>query len=109
MTRAIDYDSTQIPAGYDRARSHSPEVTNLWLRTVARFIQSEPVCCILDLGCGTGRFSGPLAKYFASAVVGIDPSQRMLDQAKAKAAGLYDRLSYVRARGEELPIRSGSA
>jgi ubiquinone/menaquinone biosynthesis C-methylase UbiE len=38
---------------------------------------------ILDLGCGTGRYSALLAKCGAK-VIGIDPSAQMLEQAKRK-------------------------
>jgi ubiquinone/menaquinone biosynthesis C-methylase UbiE len=41
---------------------------------------------ILDLGCGAGRFSVPLAQTFACPVVGIDPSAAMLEQARSQQA-----------------------
>jgi len=56
-----DYDKTDIPAGYDRARDHGPEVTDLWMRAVATHLEGHATTHILDLGCGTGRFSEALA------------------------------------------------
>lgn len=44
---------------------------------------------ILDLGCGTG-LCAPVLKPYASRLIGVDLSARML--AKAEARGLYDRL-----------------
>jgi hypothetical protein len=29
----MEYDATSIPAGYDLARSHTPEVLDLWMNT----------------------------------------------------------------------------
>ena len=34
----MDYDSTTIPAGYDCARNHTPEVLDLWMNTIASCI-----------------------------------------------------------------------
>jgi hypothetical protein len=31
----MDYDSTTIPSGYDLARSHTPQVLDLWMNAVA--------------------------------------------------------------------------
>jgi predicted TPR repeat methyltransferase len=46
-------------------------------------------CRMLDLGCGTG-LCGPRLRPFASELVGVDLSQKMLSLAHARA--VYDRL-----------------
>jgi ubiquinone/menaquinone biosynthesis C-methylase UbiE len=103
----MKYDATELPTSYDRARVRSPEVIALWMSAVAEQTrESEPIRRILDLGCGTGRFSGALARHFRAQVVGLDPSTRMLRQAVAKAQG--PALRYAIARGEELPLADGS-
>jgi SAM-dependent methyltransferase len=56
-----------------------------------------------DVGCGVGRFSGWLADVYDAAVLGIDPSARMLGAAPALA-----RVRYVLGRAEALPVRTGS-
>jgi len=33
---------------------------------------------VLDLGCGTGRFTGLLADLYGTAVIGVEPSHGML-------------------------------
>jgi len=44
---------------------------------------------VLDLGCGTGRFTIPMATKLGFRVTGADSSKEMLDKAKAKdTAGL---------------------
>ena len=53
----MDYDLTNIPAAYDRGRDHGPEVLNLWMSVIESHLDGESVSTILDLGCGTGRFS----------------------------------------------------
>ena len=103
----MKYDATELPTSYDRARVRSPEVIALWMNAVAEQTgEGGPVRRILDLGCGTGRFSGALAKHFGAQVIGLDPSTKMLRQAVAKAEGLA--LRYAIARGEELPLTDGS-
>ena len=98
----MDYDLTNIPAGYDRARDHGPEFLDRWMDVVASHVEGRSVDTILDLGCGTGRFSEGLARRFNARVVGIDPSERMLDRARAKRRS--SRVSYGRGTAEAIPV-----
>jgi len=102
----MDYDSTDIPAGYDLARSHTPEVLDLWMDTISSYAGQSSIGIVLDLGCGTGRFSQSLANRFAADVVGVDPSAKMLDLARAKPHSA--RVRYAMGRGEEIPLHSRS-
>jgi ubiquinone/menaquinone biosynthesis C-methylase UbiE len=102
----MDYDSTTIPASYDLARSHTPEVLDLWMNTIASCVGQGHISTVLDLGCGTGRFSQALASRFAADVVGVDPSAKMLEQAQAKPHSA--RIRYAMGRGEEIPLPSRS-
>jgi ubiquinone/menaquinone biosynthesis C-methylase UbiE len=102
----VDYDSTGIAAVYDRGRDLSPHVIDMWMRALGAYVQDLRVTRILDLGCGTGRFSGALAEYFGADVVGIDPSKTMLEQARIK---LRDRrVRYGLGHAEAIPLQSGS-
>lgn len=102
----MDYDSTNIPIGYDRGRDHGPEVTQLWMDVVASCVGKQRLNTILDLGCGTGRFSESLADHFDAEVVGIDPSEKMLKQAQRK---LRDhRVRYQPGCGEAIPLPDDS-
>ena len=83
----VDYDLTRIPAAYDRGRDHGPEVLNLWMSVIESQVDGGSISMILDLGCGTGRFSEGLATRFRARVVGVDPSEKMLDQARRKRQG----------------------
>jgi ubiquinone/menaquinone biosynthesis C-methylase UbiE len=102
----MDYDATAIPLAYDRGRTHGPEVLDLWVRTVERYSGSLPLSTILDLGCGTGRFSDALATWFAATVIGVDPSRKMLEQARGKPT--KGAVQYVRGAAEALPLADGS-
>jgi ubiquinone/menaquinone biosynthesis C-methylase UbiE len=102
----MNYDATAIAATYDAARSYPPDVLRLWLDRVTAHAPPAPQV-ILDVGCGTGRFTHPLAERFAARVIGIDPSQKMLAAARSKPS--RGRVEMMRASAEELPMRDGSA
>ena len=56
---------------------------------LADYIDPGAAPLILDLGRGTGRFSELLAQRFGGQVIGIDPSERMAQQARPRS--LIDR------------------
>jgi ubiquinone/menaquinone biosynthesis C-methylase UbiE len=101
----VDYDKTRIAATYDAARGYRPEVLQQWLDLIAAHAPSAPAS-IVDLGCGTGRFTQPLAQRFDAKVLGIDASERMLAVARAK----HDdgRVEFRQASAEKLPLADGS-
>jgi len=102
----MDYDSTDIPVVYDRARDHGPEVLQLWMNVVASSVGNHRVTTILDLGCGTGRFSEALAAHFDAKVIGIDPSLKMLEQAQRKLRD--NRVLYQLGCAEAIPVANDS-
>jgi SAM-dependent methyltransferase len=77
----MDYDRTKIPEVYNQGRDHGPAFLDQWMRAVAGEVGHAGIYDILDLGCGTGRFSSGLATHFKANLVGIDPSMKMLQQA----------------------------
>ena len=60
---------------------------------------------VIDLGCGTGRFSELLAAHFGVQVICIDPSQKMLGQARRKPAA--GNVVYRQAAAEALSLPDG--
>jgi ubiquinone/menaquinone biosynthesis C-methylase UbiE len=102
----MDYDTTDIAATYDRGRDHGPEVLNLWMKSVSSYVKDRKVKTILDLGCGTGRFTEALAVCFDAEVTGLDPSRKMLDQARAKLRDPHVR--YELGRAENIPLPDDS-
>jgi ubiquinone/menaquinone biosynthesis C-methylase UbiE len=94
-----------MPAAYDAGRGYSPGVLAYWLGIISQTVAEGSVSQILDLGCGTGRYSNALADYFEASVVGIDPSEKMLAQARRKTSA---RVRYGRASGEAIPLGDAS-
>ncbi len=104
---AMDYDKTSIADSYDSGRGYHPDILQQWLDLLSAHMTQDQVSYIIDLGCGTGRYTEPLAAHFCADVLGIDPSEKMLAQARRKQTD--DRVAYQRAPGEELPVSDGSA
>jgi ubiquinone/menaquinone biosynthesis C-methylase UbiE len=100
----VNYDLTDIPVGYDRGRDHGPEFLDLWMNVLASHVAADRVHTIVDLGCGTGRFSEGLARRFDARVVGIDPSAKMLARACEKRRTA--RVHYQRASAEAIALVS---
>lgn len=74
---------------YRRYRSHYPPEAFVYLGE--RF-QLGPDVRVLDLGCGTGRLTIPLAQLGCN-VTGMDPDPAMLEEARAEASSLMSRAS----------------
>ncbi len=103
----MDYDKTSMPEGYDRGRTQLPGVRSMWMERVAEALGGHAISSIIDLGCGTGRFTQALADRFGAHVVGVDPSDKMLMQANAKPA--HPRVAFVKGAGEKMPVANASA
>src|SRR5258705_3361348 len=102
----MDYDATDIASTYDRGRDHGPEFLDLWMNVVASHVKDQRVETILDLGCGTGRFTEALRERFAAEVIGVDPSEKMLARARSKLSG--PGIRYAIGRAEAIPLPDNS-
>jgi SAM-dependent methyltransferase len=102
----MDYDKTSLPDHYDAGRSHGADVLELWMRMSATYAAPGTVSRILDLGCGTGRFTSSLSGYFDAHAIGLDPSRKMLEHARAKRHG--PRVEFQRGHAEAIPLATGS-
>ena len=102
----MDYDSTPIPDLYVQARRLPAGAMDLWRQVVRDMLPPAPsIRRVLDLGCGTGRFTEMLGDSYHATVVGIDPSLRMLAQRAPPADGTAH---FIAAHAEELPLGAGS-
>ena len=77
------YSQVGAAQRYDSARSLPTETKSLWLDAVRSAIPEGPIKRVLDLGCGTGRFTSALAETFSCSAIGVEPSRAMLDVASA--------------------------
>ena len=103
----MKYDETDIAQKYDSARRMPEGALRLWLDTLVRYIPANDIRMIVDVGCGTGRFSAGLADAFKADVIGVDPSETML--AKAKERPSHIRVKFCEGDAERLPVDSGAA
>jgi ubiquinone/menaquinone biosynthesis C-methylase UbiE len=102
----MDYDKSDIATIYDEARALTPDRVKQWEGVLSAHIDRRAISTVVDLGCGTGRFTGLLAAHFGAEVIGIDPSQRMLDQARGKL--IAGNVEFRQASAEALPLSDRS-
>ena len=100
-----------LPRRYDRlAAALSFGQDRRWRsEMVARAVAASPRT-VLDVATGPAGVAVQLTQRSAARVVGADLTAPMLEQAKVVVARrrLGDRISLVRARGEELPFADGT-
>lgn len=60
----------------------------------------------LDVGCGTGNYALALRDRTGGCIIGIDPSRRMLVQARLNDRGRV--VPFVQGAGERLPFAGGT-
>jgi SAM-dependent methyltransferase len=101
----MDYDKSNIAATYDEARGLTGVRQRRWRDLLAAHVEQSHISLIVDLGCGTGRFSEILAAEFGARIIGFDPSESMIDQARQKSA--TGMIEFERAWAHELPLADG--
>jgi ubiquinone/menaquinone biosynthesis C-methylase UbiE len=101
----MDYDKSDIATHYDEARALTPERLRQWSELISTSIDAAAVSLVVDLGCGTGRFSELLAAHLGALVIGIDPSQKMIGHARRKRAA--GSVLFQRAAAGGLPLAHG--
>jgi demethylmenaquinone methyltransferase / 2-methoxy-6-polyprenyl-1,4-benzoquinol methylase len=97
-----------IAARYDFVnRVISLGIDQSWRRRTVRALQLPEGARVLDLATGTGDLALLIARAAPSShVVGLDPSEKMLDIARGKIAkaGLGERVELVTGDAETLPF-----
>ena len=96
------YDESNISAVYDSSRSLPGDVINVWMKAISSAIGNKNIKGIIDLGCGTGRFSAALASSFNTFCVGVDPSEKMIQKARSNSKG--NDVSFTVGSGESIPV-----
>jgi ubiquinone/menaquinone biosynthesis C-methylase UbiE len=76
-----------------------------WAEAFRSAVPPAPLRRLLDIGCGTGRFTAFLSEVFGAAAVGVDGSVAML-QERAQVSGAP--LAFLGADAAALPFRAGA-
>ncbi len=99
------YTETAAAQRYNSARSLPSETKSLWLEAVRSAIPDGAIKRVLDLGCGTGRFTSALAETFGCSAVGVEPSSAMLDIA---STGGGENVQWKRGDAGNIPLEDHS-
>jgi ubiquinone/menaquinone biosynthesis C-methylase UbiE len=95
------FAKTETANRYDKARSLPSQTKTLWLDALKSSIPKREIRKILDLGCGTGRFTAALREAFECRVVGIEPSGAMLGVAKSQNE---PNIEWKQGQAENIPL-----
>jgi len=98
----MDYDKTNISSSYDSARQYKSDTLSNWMEHIRSSVPSTQISDIVDIGCGTGRYTSALAELFDASVTGFDPSVKMLQKAQLNSTS--DRVTFEIAHAEHLPL-----
>lgn len=98
-------DYSSIASTYDAGRQLLDGTIRQWVSLIRDRGKITPGSLCMDLGCGTGRFTIPLAEMTGAQVVGVDLSAEMLAEALAKPGA--DRVWWVRSDAQDLAFQSG--
>jgi ubiquinone/menaquinone biosynthesis C-methylase UbiE len=66
-----------------------------------------PLRLVVDLGCGTGRFTLALQKTFCAAVLGVEPAANM--RAAAESKPHPPAVRFVDGSAKQIPLENGAA
>jgi len=98
--RAPKTDYSKIAGYYDKVR---PMPAGPWLSKIIEYGKINAGCAVLDVGCGTGRFTLGVSAMKNPMVCALDPSIGMLKQVFAK--GKSRDILWFRGDGQKLPFR----
>jgi ubiquinone/menaquinone biosynthesis C-methylase UbiE len=95
------YKGTETAKRYDSGRNLPAQTQSLWFEALKSSIPLDQIRKVLDLGCGTGRFTAGLGETFDCPVVGVEPSQAMLQIAMSRNE---PNIEWKQGHGELLPV-----
>jgi len=102
------YQEIKTAGRYDLARALPAETKALWLDALKSSIPVKDVRTILDLGCGTGRFTRALSEAFGCPAIGVEPSRAMLDVAKEQKSNDFSTVLWKAGQAEAIPLEAQS-
>ncbi|MGC4942838.1 class I SAM-dependent methyltransferase [Kribbella sp. DT2] len=98
----VDYND-RLHSVYAAGRAIGQETLDAWMRAYAEVAPPERPLTVLDLGSGTGRFTGALAETFGGPAYGVEPSARMREQAPP-----HPGVTYLEGSAEAIPLPDAS-
>jgi ubiquinone/menaquinone biosynthesis C-methylase UbiE len=101
----VDYDRG-LYRNYRAGRALAPGTGRLWMDAVAVHLGRRRARAILDLGAGTGRFSGLLADAFDARVVAVEPSAKMREEAARH--GAHRDVVFLAGAADAIPAADGT-
>ena len=78
-----------------------------WMDLLTALVPVEQINTILDLGCGTGRFSFELIKRYGCSIFAVDPSETMLREGQRLQIPEID-IMWLKGVAEDIPIDDNS-
>jgi len=96
-------DYSRIADYYDMVRTNDRDYLRFWTAPLIDFGEITDESRVLDVGCGTGRFTITLEEMSGAEVYGLDASRDMLDKAMKKSS----RGKWVQGHAEDLPFENG--
>ncbi|MEC8425683.1 MAG: methyltransferase domain-containing protein [Myxococcota bacterium] len=110
QTRSYDLDQLDRNAEETRLATQAQAALELELRHIRR-LGIDPSATLVDVGCGPGLLSAPLAGMVPDGrVVGVDADPKLLAQARARAAAqARHNAAFVQAWADRMPLDSDMA
>lgn len=96
-------DYSAIASYYDKAR---PAPSDFWISKLVSLGKMEPGSGVLDIGCGTGRYTIKIAGSPGARVFALDNSATMLHRALGSDRGR--KIGWVLADANRLPFKQNS-
>jgi len=103
----MHYDSTSVPERYHSSRALTSADVDRWVSLIQEVLPRAASTLLIDLGCGTGRFTIPLAEQLGVSVISVDPSQKMLREAARNTSSPH--IAYQEGRAESIPLGASVA
>ncbi len=100
------YQESDMHRRYDLGRALTSDATDALVELLRGYVV-RPVNLVVDLGCGTGRFTTALSEAFAAQVLGVEPAANMRATAEAKPHS--PNVRFVQGHAESIPLDDGAA
>ncbi len=102
---AHGWHDASVARAYARARTGLSETMRAqWVEAFRAAIPEVPTARVLDLGCGTARFTALLGEIFGAVSIGIDRSPAMLAE---RSPGGRTPTRFIAAEADAIPLAHG--